>query len=61
MITIESEVTLTFVTQQQANDAVLALSNGYKVEQHFMSTTSTDKPYCVKVYIPSERIKRIEE
>lgn len=49
-----TEVVLTFATQEQADDAVLALSKGYRVAQWFMDgTSSTAKPYCVSVWVPT--------
>lgn len=56
-----TEVTLTFETQEQANNAVLALSSGYKVEQWFMCVNSTMKPYYVRVYVPSNAVVQISE
>lgn len=56
-----TEVVLTFETQEQADNAVLALSKGYKVNQWFMSVNSTMKPYCVKVYVPSNDVVQISE
>lgn len=48
-----TEVVLTFATQEQADDAVLALSKGYRVAQWFMDGTSIIKPYCVSVWVPT--------
>lgn len=56
-----TEVVLTFATQEQADNAVLVLSKGYKVEQLFKSVCGTMKPYCVKVYVPSNDVVRISE
>lgn len=56
-----TEVVLTFESQEQANNAVLALSKGYKVEQWFMCVNSTMKPYCVRVYVPSNDVVKISE
>ncbi len=56
-----TEVVLTFATQEQADNAVLVLSKGYKVEQWFMSVCGTMKPYCVKVYVPSNAVVQISE
>lgn len=57
-----TEVVLTFATQEQADNAVLALSKGYRVEQWFMSVTSTMKPYCVSVWVPtSSDVTQISE
>lgn len=56
-----TEVTLAFETQEQANNAVLALSQGYRVEQWFMSVNSTMKPYCVRFYVPSNATVQISE
>ena len=55
------EVVLTFETQEQADNAVMALSKGYKVEQWFMSVCNTMKPYCVKVYVPGNAVVQISE
>lgn len=54
-----TEVVLTFETQEQADNAVMVLSKGYKVEQWFMYVCSTMKPYCVKVYVPSNAVVQI--
>lgn len=51
-----TEVSLTFETQEQADNAVLALSKGYKVVQWFSTVNTTIKPYCVKVYVPSDDV-----
>lgn len=51
-----TEVVFTFETQEQADAAVLALSNGYKVAQWFMRVNSTMKPYCVSVYVPNNDV-----
>ena len=56
-----TEVILTFETQEQADNAVLALSNGYKVAQWFMCVNSTMKPYCVSVYVPSSDVVQKSE
>lgn len=56
-----TEITLTFETQEQADNAVLALSKGYKVEQWFMNVNSTMKPYCVRFYVPNNATVRISE
>lgn len=48
-----TKVILTFETQEQADNAVLALSNGYKVEQWYMAVNTSMKPYCVGVYVPT--------
>lgn len=56
-----TEVTLTFATQEQADNAVLALSNGYKVEQWFMGVNSTMKPYCVRVWVPNDDVAQVKE
>lgn len=58
---IMTQVLLTFETQEQADTAVVALSKGYKVEQWFMCVNSTMKPYCVKVYVPSNAVVQISE
>lgn len=52
------KVILTFKTQKEADDAIMALSKGYKVEQWYMDTNTiiTTKPYCVGVYVPSNDI-----
>jgi len=61
MIQTMEEVTLMFETQPEADNAVLALSHTCKVEQWYVNTTSTGKPYWVKVYVPSEQIREVEE
>lgn len=50
------EVLLEFSTQDEANEAVVVLSKGYKVEQWFLSVSSTLKPYIVGLYVPSKDI-----
>ena len=55
-----TEVVLTFETQEQADNAVLTLSKGYKVDQWFMSV-SAGKPYCVRVFVPSTSVSEISE
>ena len=55
------EVILTFETQEQADNAVLALSNGYKVEQWYMAVTTTMKPYCVGLYVSNDDVSDVEE
>ena len=54
------EVVFTFETQEQADNAVMALSKGYKVDQWFMSV-SAGKPYCVRVFVPSTSVSEISE
>lgn len=56
-----TEVILTFETQEQADNAVLALSKGYKVEQWYMAMNTTMKPYCVGVYVPSDDVVQLSE
>ena len=56
-----TEVILTFATQEQADNAVLALSNGYKVEQWYMAVNSTMKPYCVGLYVSNDDVCEVEE
>ena len=51
-------IILAFETQKQADNAVLALSKGYKVVQWFGSTTVTTKPYHVKIYVPNDSVVR---
>ena len=53
-----TEVVFTFLTQEQADNAVLALSNGYKVEQWITSTRGTMRPYCVRVWVPNDDVWR---
>jgi len=55
------EVVFTFSTQEQADNAVLALSNGYKVEQWYLPVNSTMKPYCVGVFVSEEDISEVEK
>lgn len=54
-------ITLTFETAEQANNAVLALSNGYSVEQWFMHTCVTSRPYCVRLTVNDDDVKDVEE
>lgn len=56
-----TEIVLTFETQEQADNAVLALSKGYKVDQWFNAVNTTAKPYCVRFYIPSVNVRSICE
>ena len=56
-----TEVILTFATQEQADNAVLALSNGYRVEQWYMAVNTTMKPYCVKVWVPNDDVSEVKE
>lgn len=56
-----TEVVLTFATQEQADDTVLALSKGYKVEQWFNAVNSNARPYVVRFYVSSTDITEIEE
>lgn len=56
-----TEVILTFETQEQADNAVMALSKGYKVEQWYMCVNSTMKPYCVGISVPSDCVEQISE
>lgn len=55
------EVVFTFSTQEQADNAVLALSNGYSVEQWYLPVNGTMKPYCVGVFVPQEDISEVEK
>lgn len=56
-----TQVILTFETQEQADNAVMVLSKGYKVEQWYMAVNSTMKPYCVGVYVPSNDVVQLSE
>lgn len=51
-----TKIILTFETQKQADDAVMSLSKGYKVEQWYISMNATIKPYYVGVYVPSNDV-----
>jgi len=51
-----TEVILTFETPEQADNAVLALSNGYKVEQWYQEENTSIKPYHVKVCVPNDDV-----
>ena len=54
------KVVFTFSTQEQADSAVLALSNGYRVEQRYLPVNNTMKPYCVGVFVSKEDIREVE-
>ena len=56
-----TEVIFTFSTKEQADNAVLALSNGYSVEQWYLPVNSTMKPYCVGVFVSQEDISEVEK
>lgn len=56
-----AQVILTFETQEQADNAVMVLSKGYKVEQWYMAVNSTMKPYCVGIYVPSNDVVQLNE
>ncbi len=56
-----TEVILTVATQEQADAAVLALSQGYAVEQWFNAVNSNARPYVVRFYVSSTDITEIEE
>lgn len=56
-----TEVIFKFETQEQADSAVLALSNGYRVEQWYMAVNTSMKPYCVGVYVPTNDAIQINE
>lgn len=51
-----SRICLKFMTQDEANDAVLALSKHYQVTQFSSCTTSDGFPYFVNVVVPTEDV-----
>ena len=54
-------ITLTFETPEQANNAVVTLSNGYPVEQWFMRSCVTSRPYCVRFIVSDDDVKNVKE
>lgn len=55
------EVLLQFETQEQADNAILALSKGYTVNQYYLPINATGTPYCVRVYVPKDNITKKNE
>lgn len=55
-----AEVVLTFETQEQADNCVIALSKGYEVKQWYMSVNA-GYSYCVKVFVPNENVTQISK
>lgn len=51
-----SRICLEFMTQQEANDAVVALSKHYQVTQFSSCVTSDGYPYFVNVIVPKEDV-----
>lgn len=49
------EVILSFETQVQADDAVVALSKAYKVKQ-WVTPVTAGNPYCVSIQVSSEDV-----
>ena len=51
-----TRVCLQFMTQEEADNAVLALSKGYSVNQFATNVSSAGKPYIVNVMVPTSDV-----